>query len=201
MATTTKRYVHLYTESVPNPNSLKFAVNFMLMPEGLDLDFASSAEAEGKSPLASTIFGHEGVERVFLMSNFITITKQANLDWSDLIPSLKTLIKDYLEREEPILASLTVSQLAEAAQQNQDTTADSEIVGQIKKVLDEYVRPAVESDGGAISFRSFEEGVVRVELRGSCSGCPSSTITLRDGIQRLLTNMVPGVVGVVAEGV
>jgi Fe-S cluster biogenesis protein NfuA len=201
MTTTTKKYVHIYTESVPNPNSLKFAVNFMLLPEGLDLDFATKEEAEQKSPLATLVFQQAGVERVFLMSNFITVTKEAEIDWLELIPNLKSQIKDYLEREQPILAQSTLTLLAEAAQKNQDTIPDSEVVSKIKKVLEEYVRPAVESDGGAISFKSFQEGIVSVELRGSCSGCPSSTITLKDGIQRLLTNMVPEVVGVVAEGV
>ena len=173
----------------------------MLLPEGLDLDFATKEEAEQKSPLATLVFQQAGVERVFLMSNFITVTKEAEIDWLELIPNLKSQIKDYLEREQPILAQSTLTLLAEAAQKNQDTIPDSEVVSKIKKVLEEYVRPAVESDGGAISFKSFQEGIVSVELRGSCSGCPSSTITLKDGIQRLLTNMVPEVVGVVAEGV
>lgn len=195
----TKRYVHLYTESVPNPNSMKFAANFMLVPEGIDLDFSTVGEAAARSPLAEALFGFEGVERVFLMSNFITITKAASLDWTDLIPELKAFIKDYLEQEKAILASTTLTELATA--QQAESGADSEIVAKIKGVLEEYVRPAVENDGGAISFKSFQDGVVAVELRGSCSGCPSSTITLRDGIQRLLTTMVPGVTGVVAEGV
>lgn len=199
MSSTTKKYVHLYTESVPNPNSLKFAINFMLLPEGLDLDFASLAEARGKSPLAEELFALEGVERVFLMSNFITVTKRPDLDWYELVPNLKAFIKDYLEQEKPILASTALNQIAAAAEQ--PATGDPEMVAKIKQVLDEYVRPAVEGDGGAISFKSFDEGIVKVELRGSCSGCPSSTITLKDGIQRLLTNMVPGVTGVVAEGV
>lgn len=196
---TAKKYVHLYTESVPNPNSLKFAINFMILPEGLDLDFANLAEAQGKSPLAEALFAQEGVERVFLMSNFITVTKRPELDWYELVPTLKAFIKDYLEQEKPILASTALNQIAAAA--DTPATGDPEMVAKIKQVLDEYVRPAVEGDGGAISFKSFEEGIVKVELRGSCSGCPSSTITLKDGIQRLLTNMVPGVVGVVAEGV
>lgn len=178
---------------------MKFAVNFMLVPEGVDLDFENAEAAAEKSPLAKALFGFEGVQRVFFMSNFVTITKAAELDWMDLIPELKAFLKDYLEREEPVLASTTLNDLASSSQEA--TGPDAEIIAKIKGVLDEYVRPAVESDGGAISFRAFQDGVVSVELRGSCSGCPSSTITLRDGIQRLLTSMVPGVTGVVAEGV
>ena len=189
----TQKYINIYTEANPNPNSMKFASNLMLVPEGKDYDFPNADSAES-SPLAQSIFtAFNWVDRVFIMSNFITLTKSSDAEWNELIPEAKAHIRQWLEEEKPIMAasSLTASDI---------DPNDSELVKKIKGLLDEYVRPAVEGDGGAITFRSFNSGVVTVELRGSCSGCPSSTITLKNGIQNLLTRMVPEVTEVVAEG-
>lgn len=192
---TQKKFVHLYTEANPNPNSLKFAANFMLVPEGSDFDYPS-AEAAANSPLAQALFGFEGIERVFFMANFVTLTKSADYEWAELSPQIKNFLREWLEAEK------TIVDLAQAASEARAAAgADSPLESRIKSLLDEYVRPAVESDGGAISFRSFNEGVVTVELRGSCSGCPSSTLTLKSGIENLLKRMVPEVQSVVAEGV
>lgn len=192
---TQKKFVHLYTEANPNPNSLKFAANFMLVPEGSDFDYPN-AEAAANSPLAQALFGFEGIERVFFMANFVTLTKSADYEWAELSPQIKNFLREWLEAEK------TIVDLAQAASEARAAAgADSPLESRIKSLLDEYVRPAVESDGGAISFRSFNEGVVTVELRGSCSGCPSSTLTLKSGIENLLKRMVPEVQSVVAEGV
>ncbi|SDL78994.1 Fe-S cluster biogenesis protein NfuA, 4Fe-4S-binding domain [Catalinimonas alkaloidigena] len=190
----TKRYINLYTEANPNPNSLKFVVNIMLVPDGTDYDFPTAASAAA-SPLAQQLFALPYVERVFFMSNFVTVTKSEQVDWEEVKEELKRIIKSYLEEDRPVVTQ----PLQEA--ENAYREEDAETVQLIKGALEEYVRPAVESDGGAISFRSYHEGVVTVELRGACSGCPSSTMTLKSGIENLLKQMVPGVKEVIAEGV
>jgi len=189
MESTEKLNVTIYTESSPNPNSMKFVVNFMLMPDGASVDFDSPINA-ASSPLALDLFRYNFVKRVFISSNFITITKVDEADWTDVSHLLKPFIKAYLEDKNPILTEFKESDI------NDD---DPEIVKKIKSLLDEYVRPAVESDGGAISFASFENGIVTVKLQGSCSGCPSSTMTLKAGIENLMKRMIPEVVEVVAE--
>jgi Fe-S cluster biogenesis protein NfuA len=192
--------VFIYTEASPNPNSMKFVLNFELVPEGLSFDYPDlkSTQHEGKSsPLAGDLFQFPFVQRVFLASNFVTLTKDDATDWGDVILDTKQFLKIYFEENHPVFEQKTIERNTAIL----DT--DSQAVRQIKTVLDDYVRPAVESDGGAISFHSFEEatGTVKVLLQGSCSGCPSSTLTLKAGIQNLLTQMVPGVKEVVAEGV
>lgn len=192
--------VFIYTEASPNPNSMKFVLNFELVPQGLSFDYpdVESAQAEGKaSPLAGDLFQFPFVQRVFLASNFVTLTKDDATDWGDVILDTKQFLKIYFEENHPVFEQKTVDKNTAIL----DT--DSPTIRQIKTILDDYVRLAVESDGGAISFHSFEEGTgtVKVLLQGSCSGCPSSTLTLKAGIQNLLTQMVPDVKEVVAEGV
>lgn len=190
-----KRHVNLYLEANPNPNSLKFVANFMLLPEGESFDYPDAASAES-SPLAQQLFAYDYVERVFFMSNFVTVTKKDHVEWVEIQSELKQTIQKYLEEERAIVlqnAPLT------AQQPNEN---DTEIEKQIKGILDEYIRPAVESDGGAIQFHSFEDGVVKVLLQGSCSGCPSSTVTLKAGIENLLKRMLPNdIKSVEAQGV
>lgn len=186
--------VHIYLESNPNPNSLKFVVNFMLIPEGESYDFPDEASAE-HAPLAKELFAFEHIKRVFYMSNFITVTKSDEVEWIDIQEDIKEYIKNYLGEGKPILVNEAFDS---GSAINED---DSETVKKIKGILDEYIRPAVEQDGGAISFHSFDEGVVRVLLQGSCSGCPSSTVTLKAGIENLLKTMLPEVKAVEAEGV
>jgi NFU1 iron-sulfur cluster scaffold homolog, mitochondrial len=191
-----KKYVNVYTESNPNPNSMKYVLNFMLVPEGATFDFADAESAAQGSPLAAELFQLGYVKRVFITSNFVTVTKDEETDWDDIISPLKQFIKSYFEEGKPLLTKQQMN--ASDAALNVD---EPEIVRKIKSLLDEYVRPAVESDGGAINFHSFNEGTVKVHLQGSCSGCPSSTITLKAGIENLLKRMVPEVKEVVAEGV
>ncbi|GAA4831244.1 NifU family protein [Algivirga pacifica] len=188
--------VTIYTEANPNPNSMKFMLSFLLIGNGDSFDFPDLPSA-GKSPLATALFEKfDYIERVFLMANFITITKKESVEWMDVVPELKGFLKEFFE---------TGGELFNEQQPEQQVIidTDSEAVKKIKGVLDEYIKPAVESDGGAIQFHSFDEesGVVKVLLQGACSGCPSSTITLKAGIENMLKRMVPSVKEVVAEGV
>jgi len=195
------RPVFVYTELSPNPNSMKFVLNFELVPDGLSFDYPSveAAMEEGKaSPLASDLFQFPHVKRVFIASNFVTLTKDDVTAWEDVLRDTKQFIKIYFEENHPVFEQQTIDKNTVIVD-----SRDSDTVQQIKAALDTYVRPAVESDGGAINFHSFNEdsGVVKVLLQGSCSGCPSSTLTLKAGIENLLTRMVPNVKEVVAEGV
>lgn len=191
---TQKNQVTIYMEANPNPNSMKFVANYMLVPEGENFDFPDAASAEN-APLAQQLFQLDYVKRVFYMSNFVTVTKDEGKEWAEIRDKLKMIIKDYLETGKPVLTKLPESHAASGS------STDTDIERTIKNVLDEYVRPAVEQDGGAISFHSFQDGVVKVLLQGACSGCPSSTITLKAGIENLLKRMVPEVKTVEAEGV
>ncbi len=194
------RPISIFTEGSPNPNSMKFVVNFELVPDGLSFDYATAGDAllDGKSsPLAVALFGFDFVRRVFISGNFVTVTKDDETDWDEVLLEVKFFLKDYFGEQKPVFSQRTV---------DTNTTKldmDSETVQKIKAVLDQYIKPAVESDGGAISFYSFDEpsGTVKVLLQGSCSGCPSSTLTLKSGIENLLTRLVPEVKLVEAEGV
>ncbi len=191
---TKQKNIHIYLEANPNPNSLKFVVNFMLVPEGSSYDFPDKASTKN-APLANELFNFDHVERVFYMSNFITVTKNEAVEWSEIQEPIKQYIKAYLEADKPLLtAKAFVNE--QAVDEN-----DSDAVIKIKDILDEYIRPAVEQDGGAIQFHSYEDGIVKLLLQGSCSGCPSSTITLKAGIENLLKRMIPEVKSVEAEGV
>lgn len=175
--------IHIYLESNPNPNSLKFVVNEMLVPEGMSFDFPDAASAS-LSPLAQELFTYPFVDRVFFASNFVTVTKKNDVEWLEVQNTIKNHIKKFLEDGRFIIEA------------NEGVTApveeETETIKKIKTILEEYIRPAVEQDGGAITYHSFENGVVKVKLQGSCSGCPSSTVTLKAGIENLFTRMMPG---------
>src|SRR5688572_2390813 len=183
MLQTVPKNVHIYLESNPNPNSLKFVLNEMLVPEGLSFDFPD-LESASLSPLAQELFAYPFVTRVFFMSNFVTVTKKEDIDWMEIQNTLKEHIRKYLEAGKFIIE---MNQHEEApAEEETETTK------KIKAILEEYIRPAVEQDGGAITYHSFQDGVVKVRLQGSCSGCPSSMVTLKAGIENLFTKMMPG---------
>ncbi|MHA8053948.1 NifU family protein [Aquirufa sp. OSTEICH-129A] len=191
--------IHIYTESTPNPQSMKFVFNVELLPDGMSFDYTQPADGltkEKNSPLAVALFGFDFVKRVFITSNFVTLTKAEHVLWEDELFGIKQFLKKYFEEKRPVFS------LPESAISESDAD-ESEVIAKIKEVLEQYVKPAVESDGGAISFYSFNEesGQVKVLLQGSCSGCPSSTMTLKAGIEALMTRMVPQVKEVVAEGV
>jgi NFU1 iron-sulfur cluster scaffold homolog, mitochondrial len=179
---TIPKNITLYLESNPNPNSLKFVVNEMLVPEGLSFDFPN-VESTTNAPLAKELFDYPFVDRVFYMSNFITVTKKEEVEWLEIQNQIKDHIKNFLESGRFIM---------EAEPEPVLTEEETETVKKIKSILEEYIRPAVEQDGGAITFHSFNDGVIKVKLQGSCSGCPSSMVTLKAGIENLFTRMMPG---------
>jgi NFU1 iron-sulfur cluster scaffold homolog, mitochondrial len=181
MLQATPKNIHIYLESNPNPNSLKFVVNEMLIPEGLSFDFPDAESAEN-APLAKELFEYPFVDRVFYMSNFITVTKKGDVEWLEIQGKIKEHIKNFLESGKFII---------EVNEPEIEAQEETESIKKIKTILDEYIRPAVEQDGGAITFHSFKDGIVKVRLQGSCSGCPSSTVTLKAGIENLFKRMMP----------
>jgi Fe-S cluster biogenesis protein NfuA len=173
------------TEQTPNPATLKFLPGREVMASG-NANFVTADDA-GPSPLAQRLFEVEGVTGVFLGADFITVTKEEELDWFRLKPAVLGVIMAHFTSGEPVF-------VGEAAAS--DDEDDDEIVTQIKELIETRVRPAVAQDGGDIVFHRFEEGVVFLEMHGSCSGCPSSTATLKAGIENMLRHYVPEVVEV-----
>jgi len=173
------------TESTPNPATLKFLPGCEVLP-GRTADFAD-ADAALISPLANNLFGLAGVERVFLGNDFITVTKSGDLDWQALKPLVLGAIMEHF------VAGLPVMSEAGAAAVEDVLPEDQEIVDQIKDLLETRIRPAVAGDGGDIIFRGYRDGVVSLQMQGSCSGCPSSTATLKHGIENLLKHYIPEV--------
>ncbi|HET7178861.1 MAG TPA: NifU family protein [Chryseosolibacter sp.] len=182
MLQTAPKNIHIYLESNPNPNSLKFVVNEMLVPEGLSYDFPD-IESTSSAPLAHELFGYPFVDRVFYMSNFVTVTKKDSVEWIEVQHVIRDHIKKFLESGRFIIEVQEPE--TEPGQEETDT------VKKIRTILEEYIRPAVEQDGGAITFHSFRDGILKVRLQGSCSGCPSSMITLKAGIENLFKRMMP----------
>lgn len=178
--------INVYTESTPNPATMKFIVNKLLINGSVDYPTKESAD---HSPFAKELYKFSFVNGVFFASNFVTVTKTEGSDWNDLEPIVKEFVKGAVEAEYKVQM--------EEQEEVQFEGTDAEI--KIQQILQDYVRPAVEQDGGAIHYKSFTDGVVTVELRGSCSGCPSSTVTLKAGIENLLKRMVPEVTEVVSE--
>lgn len=195
----------IYAESTPNPSSMKFVANRMLISEGATAQYLSAAET-GKAPLPAKLFSFPFVKGIFISANFITISKSDIVGWEDVTLELREFLRDYLAKGNPVIEELPAKEVATDSTFKQTTTVftehaipQNEAENKIVEVLEQYIRPAVEQDGGLITFRSFENGIVTVQLRGACSGCPSSTVTLKAGIEALLKRMVPGVNEVVAE--
>lgn len=180
----------------PNPETMKFVANKLLYP-GKSIDFPDVENAK-PSPLATELFGFPFIKSVFIASNFVTLTKTADTDWNDVIPAVREFLKEYLEEGKVVINEEEVA-VRKPEGSNDVQADDSDVVKRIKELLDNYVRPAVEMDGGAIQFRSYDEGVVNLMLQGSCSGCPSSMITLKAGIEGMMKRMIPEVKEVVAE--
>jgi Fe-S cluster biogenesis protein NfuA len=194
METTVKtRIVDVYTEMTPNPETLKFVADISLFSNSA-ADFPDEASAKD-SPLATELFGFPFVKGVFIMNNFVTVTKASEADWMEITPTLRDFIKTYLEDGKEIITA-DYKPAGHASQ-----SSEEEVVNKIKEMLDNYVKPAVEMDGGAIQFKSYHEGKVELQLQGSCSGCPSSIITLKAGIEGLLKRMIPEVQEVIAESI
>jgi NFU1 iron-sulfur cluster scaffold homolog, mitochondrial len=183
----------IQTESTPNPATLKFLPGRPVMGEGT-ADFPNAAEG-AHSPLAASLFEIPEVERVFFGQDFVTVTKSAAADWRHLKPAILGALMEHFSRGLPLFE-------AEAAAQAEPTYEgeEGEIVAQIKELIDTRVRPAVAADGGDIIFKGFDggSGTVFLHLQGSCSGCPSSTMTLKNGIENMLRHYIPEVSGVEA---
>ncbi|TNE78691.1 MAG: NifU family protein [Bacteroidetes bacterium] len=183
-----KELINIYAEATPNPETMKFVANRMILPND-SADF-QSREAALRSPLATALFEKPYVNAVFIMNNFVTVSKVSTFEWATIMHELRDFVKEWLEEGKEIMS---------AREEKLSEEEENEVVMKIKDLLDAHVKPAVEMDGGAISFKSFDEGVVKVVLKGSCSGCPSSTITLKAGIENLLKRMIPEVESVEAE--
>ncbi len=180
----------IQTEPTPNPATMKFLPGETVLANGT-ANFAN-AESAGRSPLAERLFFIDGVEGVFLGSDFVTVTKAPDAEWQLLKPSILGVIMEHYISGAPML--LDDSRSAHAAPAGSEE--DAEIVAQIQELLDTRVRPAVAQDGGDIIFHGFEDGIVMLEMHGACSGCPSSTATLKYGIENMLRHYVPEVVEV-----
>ena len=179
----------IQTEATPNPATLKFLPGRPVLPDGV-LDIPDAAQA-AKSPLAERLFAVPGVTGVFLGSDFITVTK-TDSEWQQIKPAILGAIMEHFMSGAPMLATGAGA----AAEDEFFETKDADTVATIKELIETRVRPAVANDGGDITFRGFKDGIVYLDMKGSCSGCPSSTETLKHGIQNLLRHFVPDVVEV-----
>jgi NFU1 iron-sulfur cluster scaffold homolog, mitochondrial len=197
MIKTGNTIVSIYTEMTPNPETMKFVANKLLYP-GKSIDFPDEASS-APSPLAQELFSFPFIKSVFIASNFITLTKTTETeDWQDIIPAVKLFLKDYLEEGKLVINEEAVASMKQESS-NTVSADDDDVVKRIKELLENYVKPAVEMDGGAIQFKSYENGTVNLMMQGSCSGCPSSMITLKAGIEGMMKRMIPEVKEVVAE--
>ncbi|MBE7184266.1 MAG: NifU family protein [Methylobacterium mesophilicum] len=184
----------IQTESTPNPATLKFLPGREVMADGGTADFRDRDAAALSSPLAARLFEIPGVSGVFFGYDFITVSKDeaANLDWAHLKPAILGSIMEHFMSGRPVLAEQAEGAAEEESEEFFDK-ADEEIVVTIKELLDTRVRPAVAQDGGDITFRGYQDGTVFLHMKGACAGCPSSTATLKHGIQNLLRHFVPEV--------
>lgn len=190
--------IEIYMEMTPNPESQKFVLNRKLIPQN-QVDFRSADEAED-SPLGKGLFKLPFVKGVFIASNFVTITKDSKYEWYEINDEIKENLKQFAGSGEPVLsAAFFEKHKQEAPQADGEEDFGDGIEGQIKMYLEKYVRPAVEKDGGYIGFKSYDKGVVTLSMQGACSGCPSSMVTLKAGIEGLLKRMIPEIEEVVAD--
>lgn len=177
----------IQTESTPNPATLKFLPGQTVLEVGTaDFPTANGADA---SPLATRIFAVDGVAGVFFGNDFVTVTKAEGIEWDHIKPAILGAIMEHFQSGQPVLAGDGAVPSGHA----EHTGEDGEIVGQIKELLDTRVRPAVAQDGGDITFHGFDRGVVYLHMQGACAGCPSSTLTLKMGIENLLRHYIPEV--------
>lgn len=178
----------IQTETTPNPLTLKFIPGVPVMESGTA--FYTDAATAKDSPLAVALFEISGVRAIFLGGDFVTVTRAENTSWEVLKPSLLTTIMEHFVAGRKVLGTAKTETVA--------ANDDNEIVKQIRELIDTRVRPAVAQDGGDIIYKGFVDGIVQLELHGSCSGCPSSTMTLKNGIENMLRHYVPEVLGVEA---
>ena len=186
----------IQTEATPNPATLKFLPGKVVLDSGT-ADFRDADDAAAQSPLAARLFDIDGITGVFYGYDFITVTKGDSIDWSHLKPAILASIMEHFMSDAPVMAGQGTGQAIEAGEEFYDAD-DESIVATIKELLDTRVRPAVAQDGGDITFRGYKEGTVFLHMKGACAGCPSSTATLKHGIQNLLRHFIPEVQGVEA---
>ncbi len=184
----------VYAEVTPNPTVMKFVANKVLLTED-SVEFKNIDEAQ-PSPLAQKLFHFPFVKEVFITGNFVAITKFNVVEWEDVTLEIREFITNWVAEDKPVYIAPAVVETAaeEEAQPEAEAVPEGEIETRIVEILNEYVRPAVEQDGGNIKFMAYEDKIVKVLLQGACSGCPSSTMTLKSGILNILQKMLPTLV-------
>ncbi len=188
----------IYIEATPNPASMKFVTNKILITEkGASAEYKTATETQ-TAPIATKLFQFPFVKTVFISGNYITITKTDHISWDDISVELRVFLTDYLNKGNLIITALPQQEVAidntfteTKTISTQHVAPKDEVEAKIIEVLDQYIRPAVENDGGLITFKELKDGVVTVQMRGACSGCPSSTMTLKAGIEALLKRLLP----------
>jgi len=200
------RPVTIYAEMTPNPNTMKFVADHMLLSSGEIVEFLSPSDAKGYSTLAEALFNFPFVTRIFIAQNFVTVYKNDMIEWSDVSLEMRDFIREWLSENEQAVQKIPEQSTIEVVSESQtkitniSPVINTEMDQKIVDLINEYIQPAVEQDGGAIHFQSFNEesGQVTVVLKGSCSGCPSSTATLKGGVENLLKTHIPEISEVVA---
>lgn len=179
----------IQTEETPNPLTLKFIPDGQIVIEKDTAEFKSQKQAATKSPLALQLLEIKGLDSVFFGKDFITITRSKDTEWKEIKAEIVSTIMDFFVAGKPVM-------FEQSSEKSTQESKDSDVVKQIKELIEVKVRPAVAMDGGDIIYRGFEDGIVLLQLKGSCSGCPSSTITLKNGIENMLKHYIPEVLGV-----
>lgn len=198
----------IYAEETPNPESIKFVANKLLVVSGATAEYQHISETTF-APIAKQLFQFPFVKSIFIASNFITITKHHTVIWEEIRDELRVFITTYLNNGNVVIEKLPEKLIAADSNfketisvNTQHAAPTNDIENKIIEVLEQYIRPAVEQDGGLITFKELKNGIVTVQMRGSCSGCPSSTITLKSGIEALLKRLLPNdVKEVVSEAI
>lgn len=187
----------IYAEETPNPSSIKFVANKLLLVTGASAEYSSSSKTSD-APIAKMLFQFPFVKQIFISSNFITITKIDDVIWEEIRDEIRVFLTNYLNNGNPIINKLPEIKVPKDSAFNdtisintQHASPLNDVENKIIEVLEQYIRPAVEQDGGLITFKELKDGVVTVQLRGSCSGCPSSNLTLKAGIEALLKRLLP----------
>lgn len=187
----------IYAEETPNPSSVKFVANKLLLVSGATAEYQNASEATF-APIAKQLFQFPFVKSIFIASNFITITKHDAVLWEEIRDELRVFITDYLNKGNVVIEKLPEKLVAKdntfketISVNTQHNAPANDIENKIIEILEQYIRPAVEQDGGLITFKELKDGIVTVQMRGSCSGCPSSTMTLKAGIEALLKRLLP----------
>lgn len=198
----------IYIEETPNPISLKFVANKLILVSGASAEYTSVSETKD-APIAKALFQFPFIKSVFISANFITLLRTDSVEWQDIRDELRVFITNYLNSSKPIITQLPVKEIPKDSGfkdkvivNTNHSAPKNEVENKIIEVLEQYIRPAVEQDGGQITFKELKEKTVVVQMRGSCSGCPSSTVTLKAGIEALLKRLLPNDVNeVISEAI